>query len=344
MADPTPTPSRWRSSGASTRRAPPSDLLDAGRHRPRDRLPGLPRLGVGARGRRQRPLVHAVPLRDITTSRSGRAPRSASGGSTPAAPSRARAQRAPHRDRGLVRRPHGSILEAATVTEAGTQPIQQPVPAAPPRWKQAVTIWVGFFPTNLAASWLLASFPGFAEIPLVCACSPPPHAHPRHDLRGPPVGHPACCSPGCSARADRERPRHDRRPHRIPLPPPRRTLLRRDRPGGCRPSRADGRRRRPRAALPPTTCPRPASGVVLVPWPNRIRDGKYSFDGEDLQLAISEPKFGNASHGLLRFGTYQAIEHTDDRSCSAPTLCRRPATPSTCARGSRTPSAPTVCT
>lgn len=56
-----------------------------------------------------------------------------------------------------------------------------------------------------------------------------------------------------------------------------------------------------------------ASGVVLVPWPNRIRDGKYSFDGEDLQLAISEPKFGNASHGLLRFGTYQPIEHTDER-------------------------------
>jgi len=56
-----------------------------------------------------------------------------------------------------------------------------------------------------------------------------------------------------------------------------------------------------------------ASGVVLVPWPNRIRDGKYTFAGEDLQLAISEPKFGNASHGLLRFGMYQPIEHTDER-------------------------------
>ena len=56
-----------------------------------------------------------------------------------------------------------------------------------------------------------------------------------------------------------------------------------------------------------------ASGVVLVPWPNRIRDGKYRFEGEELQLAISEPKFGNASHGLLRFGTYQPIEHTDER-------------------------------
>ncbi len=37
----------------------------------------------------------------------------------------------------------------------------------PPRWKQAVTIWVGFFPTNLLASWLLGFVPGFAEVPLV---------------------------------------------------------------------------------------------------------------------------------------------------------------------------------
>ncbi|WZH37795.1 MAG: aldose 1-epimerase family protein [Microbacterium enclense] len=64
----------------------------------------------------------------------------------------------------------------------------------------------------------------------------------------------------------------------------------------------------------PDDVPTPAaSGVVLVPWPNRIRDGKYTFDGVDQQLAISEPKFGNASHGLLRFGTYQPIEQTDER-------------------------------
>jgi aldose 1-epimerase len=64
----------------------------------------------------------------------------------------------------------------------------------------------------------------------------------------------------------------------------------------------------------PDDLPTPAaSGVILVPWPNRIRDGRYSFDGEDLQLSISEPKFGNASHGLLRFGTYQPVEQSDER-------------------------------
>ena len=55
-----------------------------------------------------------------------------------------------------------SVADAAT-----TGPIQQPIPAAPPRWKQAVTIWLGFFPTNLLASWLLGFVPGFAEWPLV---------------------------------------------------------------------------------------------------------------------------------------------------------------------------------
>ena len=49
--------------------------------------------------------------------------------------------------------------------------LDHPAPAAvrtpPPRWKQGVTIWLGFFPTNLLALWLLGFVPGFAEWPLV---------------------------------------------------------------------------------------------------------------------------------------------------------------------------------
>lgn len=48
-----------------------------------------------------------------------------------------------------------------------TGPVQQPIPSPPPRWKQAVAIWLGFFPTNLLASWLLGFVPGFVEWPLV---------------------------------------------------------------------------------------------------------------------------------------------------------------------------------
>ncbi|WP_105567526.1 aldose 1-epimerase family protein [Microbacterium halophytorum] len=54
-----------------------------------------------------------------------------------------------------------------------------------------------------------------------------------------------------------------------------------------------------------------ASGIVLVPWPNRVRDGRWAYEGADQQLPISEPKFRNASHGLLRFHAYD-IERPDD--------------------------------
>ncbi|MBO9626352.1 MAG: aldose 1-epimerase family protein [Microbacterium sp.] len=53
------------------------------------------------------------------------------------------------------------------------------------------------------------------------------------------------------------------------------------------------------------------SGVVLVPWPNRVRDGVWSDEGTTRRLAITEPKLGNASHGLLRFASYE-IQSTDD--------------------------------
>ena len=39
-------------------------------------------------------------------------------------------------------------------------------------------------------------------------------------------------------------------------------------------------------------------GQLLMPWPNRIRDGRYSFGGRDLQLGLTDPSRGNASHGL----------------------------------------------
>lgn len=57
--------------------------------------------------------------------------------------------------------------DSASASLPATGPIRRPIPAAPPRWKQAVTIWLGFFPTNLVALWLLGFIPGFAELPLV---------------------------------------------------------------------------------------------------------------------------------------------------------------------------------
>jgi aldose 1-epimerase len=62
--------------------------------------------------------------------------------------------------------------------------------------------------------------------------------------------------------------------------------------------------------------PSGASGIVLVPWPNRVRDGRWTLDGKPQQLDVTEPAKGNASHGLLRNTGYRVT----DRSESAITL------------------------
>jgi aldose 1-epimerase len=62
------------------------------------------------------------------------------------------------------------------------------------------------------------------------------------------------------------------------------------------------------------------SGTVLVPWPNRIRDGVWTHDGTSYQLAITEPKLNNAIHGLLRYSAYQVARSTDDELVLAATV------------------------
>ena len=56
--------------------------------------------------------------------------------------------------------------------------------------------------------------------------------------------------------------------------------------------------------LPPKGC-----GAVLVPWPNRLRGGRYSFDGKAYQLPLSEPPTGNAIHGLGRWVRWVPVRH-----------------------------------
>ncbi len=52
-------------------------------------------------------------------------------------------------------------------------------------------------------------------------------------------------------------------------------------------------------------------GQLLMPWPNRLRDGRYRFDGREQQLALSEPARGNASHGLVRWALWSLLERSD---------------------------------
>jgi aldose 1-epimerase len=60
-----------------------------------------------------------------------------------------------------------------------------------------------------------------------------------------------------------------------------------------------------------------AQGQALVPWPNRLADGRYSFDGEELQLALSEPEKSNAIHGLARWAAWDVARQEATRATLA---------------------------
>lgn len=52
-------------------------------------------------------------------------------------------------------------------------------------------------------------------------------------------------------------------------------------------------------------------GQLLMPWPNRVRDGQYSFRGTDYQLPLTEPQRNHASHGLARWAAWNVEEHSE---------------------------------
>jgi aldose 1-epimerase len=56
-----------------------------------------------------------------------------------------------------------------------------------------------------------------------------------------------------------------------------------------------------------------AHGAPLIPWPNRLADGRYSFDGVDYQVALNEPTKRNAIHGFLRWRSWQVRDRGPER-------------------------------
>ncbi len=73
-------------------------------------------------------------------------------------------------------------------------------------------------------------------------------------------------------------------------------------------------------------CPGGA-GQVLQPWPNRIRDGKYTFNGVAEQLGLTEPALHNAIHGLTKWLPWRAIDVAPDRVTLACDLTAQPGYP-----------------
>ncbi|MFC7340075.1 aldose 1-epimerase family protein [Saccharopolyspora griseoalba] len=51
-------------------------------------------------------------------------------------------------------------------------------------------------------------------------------------------------------------------------------------------------------------------GKTILPWPNRIGQGAYDFEGQELQVPINEPDREAALHGLMSFVEWQPVRRT----------------------------------
>lgn len=68
-------------------------------------------------------------------------------------------------------------------------------------------------------------------------------------------------------------------------------------------------------------------GQQLLPWPNRIRDGIYTFAGVEQQLDLTEPERHNAIHGLVRWVPWTVLERTENSVRQSVTVYPQPGWP-----------------
>jgi aldose 1-epimerase len=68
-------------------------------------------------------------------------------------------------------------------------------------------------------------------------------------------------------------------------------------------------------------------GQVLAPWPNRLQDGSYEFDGRRHQLALTEPERHNAIHGLVRWAQWSVADRAPHRVVMGHTIHHQPGYP-----------------
>ncbi len=68
-------------------------------------------------------------------------------------------------------------------------------------------------------------------------------------------------------------------------------------------------------------------GQVLIPWPNRLEDGSYEFEGKGHQLPLTEPETRTAIHGLVRDAAWSVAQRRPDRVVMKHALEPRPGYP-----------------
>ena len=68
-------------------------------------------------------------------------------------------------------------------------------------------------------------------------------------------------------------------------------------------------------------------GQPLLPWPNRMTGGRYTFGGRTIQAPISEPSTGSAIHGLTRWVNWDVAASGPDACAMVLSLRPQPAYP-----------------
>ena len=86
---------------------------------------------------------------------------------------------------------------------------------------------------------------------------------------------------------------------------------------------------------PADELPKGCRGQVLAPWANRIRDGRYTFAGQDHQLDIGEVATNTAFHGLVRWAAWRPELHESDSITLTTTVSARDGYPFTVRLGVR---------
>ena len=61
-------------------------------------------------------------------------------------------------------------------------------------------------------------------------------------------------------------------------------------------------------------------GDVLIPFPGRVRNGRYIFDGQTYQMPLNDKEGPNAIHGFLRLVGWETVEQREHAVTFAATL------------------------
>jgi aldose 1-epimerase len=69
------------------------------------------------------------------------------------------------------------------------------------------------------------------------------------------------------------------------------------------------------------------NGAVLAPWPNRVRDGRWSHDGVVEQLPVNEPATGSALHGLVQWIDWRPVRSSEAELALACRILPQPGYP-----------------